>query len=61
MSLPEFHYIGQHLPRKEDYRLLTGQGRYVDDLDVSAYLRSRENDALDLMRYEGLKERDNIG
>ncbi len=34
MLQPEFHYIGQHLPRKEDYRLLTGQGRYVDDIEI---------------------------
>jgi carbon-monoxide dehydrogenase large subunit len=36
----EFHYIGQHQPRKEDYRLLTGQGRYVDDMAVSGALHA---------------------
>lgn len=40
MSLPEFHYIGQHLPRKEDYRLLTGHGRYVDDIEVPGALHA---------------------
>jgi carbon-monoxide dehydrogenase large subunit len=40
MSSPEFHYIGQHLPRKEDYRLLTGQGRYVDDIEVPGALHA---------------------
>lgn len=40
MSHPEFHYIGQHLPRKEDYRLLTGQGRYVDDIEVPGALHA---------------------
>jgi carbon-monoxide dehydrogenase large subunit len=40
MSHPEFHYIGQHLPRKEDYRLLTGRGRYVDDIDVPGALHA---------------------
>lgn len=40
MSPPEFHYIGQHLPRKEDYRLLTGHGRYVDDIEVPGALHA---------------------
>lgn len=40
MSRPEFHYIGQHLPRKEDYRLLTGRGRYVDDVEVPGALHA---------------------
>ncbi len=26
--------IGKPLPRKEDLRLLTGRGRYSDDLDL---------------------------
>ena len=26
--------IGQALPRKEDHRLLTGKGRYSDDVDM---------------------------
>ncbi len=40
MSPPEFHYIGQHLARKEDYRLLTGHGRYVDDIEVPGALHA---------------------
>ena len=40
MSHPEFHYIGQHLPRKEDYRLLTGHGRYVDDVEIPGALHA---------------------
>lgn len=35
MSQPnEFHYIGKPLARKEDRRLVTGQGRYIDDIVV---------------------------
>jgi carbon-monoxide dehydrogenase large subunit len=40
MSHPEFRHIGQHLPRKEDYRLLTGRGRYVDDIEVPGALHA---------------------
>ncbi len=40
MSLPEFRHIGRHLPRKEDYRLLTGQGRFVDDIDMPGALHA---------------------
>ena len=40
MSQPEFRHIGQHLPRKEDYRLLTGQGRFVDDIDIPGALHA---------------------
>lgn len=40
MSHPEFHTIGQHVPRKEDYRLLTGHGRYVDDIEVPGALHA---------------------
>lgn len=40
MSHPEFNYIGQHLPRKEDYRLLTGHGCYVDDIEVPGALHA---------------------
>lgn len=40
MSPAQFHYIGQHLPRKEDYRLLTGRGRYVDDVEVPGALHA---------------------
>ena len=27
----EFRYLGSAAPRKEDERLLTGRGRYVDE------------------------------
>jgi carbon-monoxide dehydrogenase large subunit len=40
VSQGEFRYIGQHLPRKEDYRLLTGHGRYVDDVEVPGALHA---------------------
>lgn len=40
MKQTEFNYIGQHLPRKEDYRLLIGQGRYVDDVEVPGALHA---------------------
>ncbi|HCE09391.1 MAG TPA: xanthine dehydrogenase family protein molybdopterin-binding subunit [Oxalobacteraceae bacterium] len=40
MSHPEFHYIGKHVPRKEDYRLLTGHGRYIDDIGVVGALHA---------------------
>ncbi len=30
----DFHYIGKPLARKEDKRLVTGQGRYLDDIVV---------------------------
>jgi len=40
MSHPEFHCIGRHLPRKEDYRLLTGNGRFVDDIEVPGALHA---------------------
>lgn len=30
----DFHYIGKPLARKEDKRLITGQGRYLDDIVV---------------------------
>jgi carbon-monoxide dehydrogenase large subunit len=38
-------YVGQRVQRKEDFRFLTGQGRYVDDLKLpgmvhAAFLRS---------------------
>lgn len=31
-------YIGASVPRKEDYKFLTGQGRYLDDLSVKDML-----------------------
>ena len=37
---PEFRQIGRALPRKEDYRLLTGQGRYLDDIAVPGALHA---------------------
>ncbi|MDH5204487.1 MAG: xanthine dehydrogenase family protein molybdopterin-binding subunit [Hylemonella sp.] len=40
MKQKEFNYIGQHLPRKEDFRLLIGQGRYVDDVEVPGALHA---------------------
>lgn len=40
MSHPEFHYIGKHVARKEDYRLLTGHGRYIDDIGVVGALHA---------------------
>ena len=36
----KFHQIGRPLLRKEDYRLLTGQGRYLDDIAVSGLLHA---------------------
>jgi aerobic carbon-monoxide dehydrogenase large subunit len=32
--------IGAALPRKEDYRLVTGQGRYLDDIAVPGCLHA---------------------
>jgi len=32
------HYVGQSLRRREDFRLLTGKGRYVDDITVPGML-----------------------
>ncbi|MGE5339010.1 MAG: xanthine dehydrogenase family protein molybdopterin-binding subunit [Gemmatimonadota bacterium] len=40
MSRPEFRYIGRPLPRKEDYRFLTGTGRYLDDIEIPGALRA---------------------
>lgn len=40
MPLPEFHYIGKAGPRTEDYRFLTGHGRYIDDIEVPGALRA---------------------
>jgi carbon-monoxide dehydrogenase large subunit len=37
---PKFNQIGQPLLRKEDYRLLTGQGRYLDDIAVPGLLHA---------------------
>ena len=40
MHPSEFQSIGQTLPRKEDYRLLTGQGRYIDDIEIPGALHA---------------------
>lgn len=40
MTTPEFRHIGGHQPRKEDARLLTGRGRYVDDISVEGALHA---------------------
>ena len=44
-ATPAARYIGQSVTRKEDQRLLTGHGQYVDDITVpgmlhAAFLRS---------------------
>lgn len=36
----DFHYIGKPLARKEDKRLVTGQGRYLDDIVVPGALHA---------------------
>jgi aerobic carbon-monoxide dehydrogenase large subunit len=38
MAAPAFRCIGKALPRKEDYRFLTGTGRYVDDIEIPGAL-----------------------
>ena len=40
MSHPEFHYIGKPGQRSEDYRFLTGHGRYIDDIEVPGALHA---------------------
>ncbi|HEX4927926.1 MAG TPA: xanthine dehydrogenase family protein molybdopterin-binding subunit [Burkholderiales bacterium] len=40
MPKRRFHHIGAPLPRKEDARLLTGRGRYVDDIEVPGALHA---------------------
>lgn len=40
MTSPEFRHIGGQQPRKEDARLLTGRGRYVDDIVVDGALHA---------------------
>ncbi len=40
MPLPEFRYIGHAAPRKEDFRFLIGQGRYIDDIEVPGALHA---------------------
>ncbi|MBH1966183.1 MAG: xanthine dehydrogenase family protein molybdopterin-binding subunit [Comamonadaceae bacterium] len=40
MSTSEFRHIGGHQSRKEDARLLTGKGRYIDDIFVDNALHA---------------------
>ena len=40
MALESFRHIGAAHPRKEDARLLTGRGRYIDDIDVPGALHA---------------------
>jgi len=40
MTSSEFRHIGGRQPRKEDARLLTGHGRYVDDIVVDGALHA---------------------
>jgi aerobic carbon-monoxide dehydrogenase large subunit len=40
MAQDEFRHIGSGLPRKEDERLLTGRGRFVDDIAVPGALHA---------------------
>ncbi|MEZ5659227.1 MAG: xanthine dehydrogenase family protein molybdopterin-binding subunit [Burkholderiaceae bacterium] len=35
-----FRHIGAHLARREDYRFLTGTGRYVDDIEIPGCLHA---------------------
>jgi carbon-monoxide dehydrogenase large subunit len=35
---PLFPYIGQPLKRREDFKFLTGRGRYVDDIKIPGVL-----------------------
>jgi carbon-monoxide dehydrogenase large subunit len=38
--MTQFRSIGRHEPRREDARLLTGRGRYIDDIEVPAALHA---------------------
>ena len=40
MTSEAFVHIGSHQPRKEDARLLTGHGRYIDDIVVPGALHA---------------------
>lgn len=40
MPNDDFAHIGTHLPRREDYRLLTGHGSYIDDHEVGGALHA---------------------
>src|SRR4051812_48300384 len=37
-AAPSDKWVGQAIPRKEDARMITGRGRYVDDLVLSGML-----------------------
>ena len=38
MSEPTYRYLNKAAPRTEDYRLLTGHGRYLDDIEIPGAL-----------------------
>ncbi|HEY1999992.1 xanthine dehydrogenase family protein molybdopterin-binding subunit [Paraburkholderia sp.] len=38
MSEQTFRYLNKAVPRTEDYRLLTGHGRYLDDIEIAGAL-----------------------
>ncbi|CAB3807233.1 xanthine dehydrogenase family protein molybdopterin-binding subunit [Paraburkholderia fynbosensis] len=38
MSEADFRYLNRPVPRTEDYRLLTGHGRYLDDIEIPGAL-----------------------
>jgi carbon-monoxide dehydrogenase large subunit len=38
MTATNGHFVGQAMRRKEDPRLITGQGRYVDDISLPGTL-----------------------
>jgi aerobic carbon-monoxide dehydrogenase large subunit len=40
MSDVRFRYLNRPAPRTEDYRLLTGQGRYIDDIEIPGALHA---------------------
>ncbi len=40
MSTAPFVHVGKTLLRKEDYRLLTGQGTYIDDIEIPGCLHA---------------------
>ncbi len=40
MANPDFQTIGRHVRRREDRRLLTGHGRYIDDIDIPGALHA---------------------
>ena len=41
MTEPTFTEIGRRMPRREDRRFLTGQGRYLDDIEFPRALHAR--------------------